>query len=155
MHLLERGHKGSLLAFFHRWIVELHDVNDLGASASAIISNNTATGSTYNGIALDSVSGAVVSHNTTNNNGSGNAGDAGIGIYSSFFSSTNNTIDNNKSSKNNGDGIFVDSGSMGNTLDHNELKDNSNFDAEDQDRTWQSFSGRQSNKLVTIGTVRH
>ena len=49
-----------------------------------------------------------------------------------MFNSTNNTIDHNDSGNNNGDGIFADLTSTGNVFVHNQLSNNTNFDAEDQ-----------------------
>jgi parallel beta-helix repeat protein len=91
------------------------------------IDHNQVTRSTFNGIVLDTTTGAKVNYNTTDNNGSGNPGDGGIAL----LNSTNNTVAHNESKNNHGDGIFADPGSTGNTFDHNELGGNTKFDAED------------------------
>lgn len=105
-------------------------IYDLGSHDNVVIAHNKVTRNTVNGITLVSTSGARIDHNTTNNNGSSNSAFLGGGI--ALFLSTNNTIDQNKSDNNNGDGIFVDSGSTGNTFTQNQLKGNTRFDAEDQ-----------------------
>jgi hypothetical protein len=106
--------------------------NDIGISDSggsgAVITDNQVTASTSLGIVVRTASGVQVGHNTTNFNGSGKPGDAGIalnGVTSSFFQ-------NNQSEHNNGDGIFVDNISSGNQFLLNQLKFNALFDAEDQ-----------------------
>jgi parallel beta-helix repeat protein len=105
-------------------------IYDLGSHDNVVIDHNKITRSTVNGITLVSTSGARIDHNTTDNNGSSNSAFLGGGI--ALFLSTNNTIDHNKSNNNKGDGIFVDSGSTGNTFMQNQLKGNTRFDAEDQ-----------------------
>ncbi|HEY7331210.1 MAG TPA: right-handed parallel beta-helix repeat-containing protein [Gemmataceae bacterium] len=123
-------------------------INDQG-SDNAVMEHNYISENTTNGILLVSTSGARIDHNTIDHNGSGNSGDGGIALYSS----TNNTIDHNTSSHNNGDGIFVDSTSTGNTISHNKLRHNTNFDAEDQStgtgtagtgNTWTKNHGKTS-----------
>lgn len=125
-------------------------IYDLGSHDNVVIDYNKITGSTVNGITLVSTSGARIDYNTTDSNGSGNSGDGGIALYSS----TNNIIDHNTSNNNNGDGIFVDSTSTGNTLSRNRLRGNTNFDAEDQStgtgtagtgNTWTRNHGQTSN----------
>jgi parallel beta-helix repeat protein len=133
--------------------------NDVGiysfGATGPDIDHNQVTGSTFDGIILDTTTGAQVSHNTTDNNGFGDhtsntTGDGGIAL----FNSTNNTIDHNESANNKGDGIFADSASTGNVFDHNQLSGNSNFDAEDQStgsgtggtgNTWSHNHGTTSN----------
>jgi parallel beta-helix repeat protein len=128
--------------------------NDVGiydqGSDNVVIEHNRISENTTNGILLVSTSGARIDYNTTDHNGSGNSGDSGIALYNS----TNNIIDHNTSNHNNGDGIFVDSTSAGNTFSQNRLRDNSQFDAEDQSKgtgtagtgnTWTNNSGQSSN----------
>ncbi len=105
-------------------------IYDLGSQDNAVIDRNKVTWSTVNGITLVSTSGARIEHNTTDHNGSSNSAFLGGGI--ALFLSTNNIVDHNTSNHNIGDGIFVDSGSTGNTFSHNHLRENTRFDAEDQ-----------------------
>jgi parallel beta-helix repeat protein len=133
--------------------------NDVGiysfGATAPDIDHNQITGSTFNGIVLDTTTGAQVNHNTTDNNGFGDntgnpTGDGGIAL----FNSTNNTVDHNESSNNKGDGIFADSASTGNVFDHNQMAGNTNFDAEDLSigsgtagtgNTWSKNHGKTSN----------
>lgn len=106
--------------------------NDVGIyvfqpSGTVDIDHNTVTQSTFDGIELDTTSGAVVSHNSTDNNGTA-VGGAGIRL---FDSSTGNSLDHNESS-NNAYGIFVEVGSGGNTFAQNQLSNNSVVDADDE-----------------------
>jgi len=105
-------------------------IYDLGSHDNVVIDHNRITGSTVNGITLVSTSGARIDQNTTDNNGSSSSAFLGGGI--ALFLSTNNIIDHNTSNNNTGDGIFVDSGSTGNTFSQNQLRGNTRFDAEDQ-----------------------
>jgi len=152
--------------------------NDLGIAVQGAtgpeISDNRVTDSTFEGILVEETSGAEVSHNRvtdsgvagialvlstetlvrdnkTDDNGSGAAGEGGIVLVGS----TNNTIVGNRSNDNNGDGIFVDALSTGNTFSRNHLRDNSNLDAEDQStgsgtagtaNTWVHNHGETDNK---------
>jgi parallel beta-helix repeat protein len=107
-------------------------IDAIGANGSTI-DHNQVTGSTFDGILLDTTSGATVDHNTTNNNGFGDSsanrpGDGGIALVGS----TNNTITQNTSNSNKGDGICVDPASTGNSFDHNQTSGNTRFDVEDE-----------------------
>ena len=111
--------------------------NDVGiysyGATGPKISNNTASHNNFNGIVLDTTTGAAVYGNTTDKNGAGDntgmpTGDGGIAL----FGSTGNTIYDNESKNNTGDGIFADPTSTGNSFTHNTLGGNSNYDAEDQ-----------------------
>jgi parallel beta-helix repeat protein len=111
--------------------------NDVGVysfgATSPNINHNEITRNTFNGIILDTTTGAQVKYNLTNNNGFGDltgnpTGDGGIAL----FNSKNNTVDHNTSNNNKGDGVFVDSASTGNVFTYNHLNSNSIFDAEDQ-----------------------
>jgi parallel beta-helix repeat protein len=123
-----------------------YGIYSFGATAPDI-DHNQITGSTFNGIVLDTTTAAQVNHNTTDNNGSNNPNRFGIadgGI--ALFNSTNNTVDHNESSDNNGDGIFVDSTSTGNMFDHNQLSGNTRYDAEDQSTGAGTDTGNTWNK---------
>jgi parallel beta-helix repeat protein len=113
------------------------------------IDDNKCTGATYNGIYLDSTTASQVTNNKTDHNGTNNAGDGGIALTNS----TGNTIDQNDSDKNQGDGIYLDEGSTGNTLNHNCMTHNTNLDAEDLStgtgtsgtgNTWKHNNGKTS-----------
>jgi parallel beta-helix repeat protein len=136
--------------------------NDVGIwvfdAASPTISNNSASGSTFYGIALDSaggsgVTGATVSNNNSSNNGSSNnladginiantsgstfsnnttTGNSGSG-FNLFANNTNNVFTNNRSTSNQQYGFWVeDSTSSGNTINQNTFTKNTLFDAFDQ-----------------------
>jgi parallel beta-helix repeat protein len=92
--------------------------------AKVVLDHNEVPGSTFDGIDLDGITGAVVSHNQVSNSTQGN----GIAL---FDNSTGNTLDHNESDNNGNDGIFVEAGSTGNTFSHNRMNGNGNFDAED------------------------
>jgi parallel beta-helix repeat protein len=126
-------------------------IYDLGSHDNVVIDYNKITGSTVNGITLVSTRGARIEYNTTNSNGSSSSAFLGGGI--ALFLSTNNVVDHNTSKNNTGDGIFVDSGSTGNTFSQNQLRGNTRFDAEDQsigtgtagtDNTWTKNHGQTS-----------
>ncbi len=138
--------------------------NDVGiysyGATGPDIDHNQVTGSTFDGIILDTTTGAQVSHNTTDDNGFGDntgnpTGDGGIALFNSPGGvSTGNTIDHNESSGNKGDGIFVDSASTSNVFDQNQLSGNTNLDAEDLStgsgtagtgNTWTHNHGKTSN----------
>jgi parallel beta-helix repeat protein len=105
--------------------------NDIGIIAvggtGLVIDHNRVSHSTFFGIVLDGAAHSQVSDNTTDRNGSNQAGDAGIAL----INASNNTVDHNKSDHNRGDGIFVDASSTTNTLTDNRLHGNTSFDAED------------------------
>jgi parallel beta-helix repeat protein len=128
--------------------------NDFGiyayGASGAMIDHNQVTGSTWDGIYLDTTNSATVDHNTTNNNGSGNSGDGGIALSNS----KNNTITQNTSNSNKGDGICADTKSTGNSFDHNQTSGNTLFDVEDDSsvagtastaNTWTNTKGQKSN----------
>jgi parallel beta-helix repeat protein len=132
-----------------------YGIDSFGATGP-VIDHNQITGSTVNGIILDTTTGAQVNHNTTDNGGAGNSGDGGIALYNS----TNNTVDHNESDNNTGDGIFADPLSTGNEFDHNKLSGNSNFDAEDRStgsgtagtgNTWSKNHGTTSSPAGLVG----
>ena len=136
------------------------DGNDVGidcfGATKPDIDHNECDNDTFNGIVLDTTTGADVNHNTTDQDGQGtfdpadHAVDGGIVLYSA----TSNTIDHNESKNNKGDGIFADKPSTGNTFDHNETGGNTRFDAEDLStgtgtagtaNTWTQNHGNTSN----------
>jgi parallel beta-helix repeat protein len=138
--------------------------NDVGIYAfetnGAMIDHNQVTGSTFDGIVLDTTSGSTVDHNTTNNNGFGDrssnpTGDGGIAL----FSSTNNTVTQNTSNSNKGDGICADTNSTGNSFYHNQTRGNTLFDIEDDpkaagtdgtENTWTYNKGQKSNRAGLV-----
>lgn len=144
--------------------------NDIGIyvaggtpSTKVSIDHNQANDNTFSGIVLDTTSGAVVSHNTTNDNGSDNPYDGGIVL----FNASNNVIDHNDSRNNFGDGILVSgdtpTSSSGNRFDDNHLKGNNNYDAEDQTtgtgtagtaNVWTKNHGKTSNTTPSLFASR-
>jgi nitrous oxidase accessory protein NosD len=110
------------------------------------LAHNQISDSTFEGIDLDGVSGALLCENHIANSG----GD-GIAL---FDHSTGNRLEQNHSDKNGQDGIFVETGSTGNTFIQNDLQHNGNFDAEDlttgagthgTGNTWIRNHGKTSN----------
>jgi parallel beta-helix repeat protein len=132
--------------------------NDIGIDAivanGSKIDHNQVTGSTFDGIVLDSTTGATLDYNTTNNNGfrdssSNPTADAGIALVNS----KNNTITQNTSNSNQGDGIWVDAASTGNSFAQNQTSGNTSFNVEDDStgtgtagtaNTWARTKGQKS-----------
>ena len=129
--------------------------NDIGIDAivanGSKIDHNQVTGSTFDGIVLDSTTGATLDHNTTNNNGFGDSAsnptaDAGIALVNS----KNNTITQNTSNSNKGDGIYVDAASTGNSFAQNQTSGNTSFNVED-DSTGAGTAGTANTWAKTKG----
>jgi parallel beta-helix repeat protein len=138
--------------------------NDVGiyayGASGAMIDHNQVTGSTFDGIVLDTTSGSTVDHNTTNNNGFGDrsstpTGDGGIVLVAS----TNNTVTQNTSNSNKGDGICADTNSTGNSFYQNQTRGNTLFDIEDDPKaagtdgtanTWTYNKGQKSNRAGLV-----
>jgi len=129
--------------------------NDIGIIAvggtGLVIDHNHVSHSTFFGIVLDGSTHSQVSYNTTNHNGSNQAGGAGIALVSA----SHNTVDHNTSAHNRGDGILVDSSSTGNTITDNRLRGYTNFDAEDDStgtgtggtaNLWRENQGKTDNR---------
>jgi parallel beta-helix repeat protein len=90
--------------------------DDFGAA----VTGNNIRGNTFVGVEFDNSSGVVIDHNRLTGNGSGNTADGGIYL----FQSKNNLVAHNQIHNNNGSGIFLDAGSTGNTIGHNETSGN-------------------------------
>jgi parallel beta-helix repeat protein len=132
--------------------------NDIGIDAIAAngskIDHNQVTASTFDGIVLDSTTGATLDHNTMSYNGFGDSSsnptaDAGIALVNA----KNNTITQNTSNSNKGDGICVDAASTGNSFAQNQTSGNTNFGVEDDStgtgtagtaNTWAKTKGQES-----------
>ena len=101
------------------------DANDVGiwlAGANfAKVRDNAASGSTYDGIALDDQGGPVQNNQVSNNEVTGNG--VGIGLYGAL--TTHNVIKKNEA-EGNGDGVYVGSGATLNRLLQNEAHNNAN-----------------------------
>jgi parallel beta-helix repeat protein len=111
---------------------------DLDSTSNAVsITGNTVTGGADNGISLFSTSNTTVSGNTTSNNKADGIYVGGPGSNAST-ASTSDTIMNNVSNKNGGDGIHSDTLSTGNTFSGNHMKKDVRFDIEDagSGNTW-------------------
>jgi parallel beta-helix repeat protein len=98
-------------------------------NSGAMISNNNSNNNGSDGISLAFTSSSTVANNNTNSNGSTSYAANGISLFSNV---TGCTISNNSSGSNFGDGIEVyDSTSSGNTITGNSLSSNKVFDAAD------------------------
>jgi parallel beta-helix repeat protein len=132
-------------------VVTTSDVGIYALGANGVkIERNLVAKNTFDGIVLDTTTGAVVAENFAYMNGSKNPGDGGIALVNS----TNNVIKDNVSLKNQGVGIYVDSASTGNTIRGNKLRHNAIYDAEDDStgsgtagtgNTWEHNHGKTDN----------
>jgi parallel beta-helix repeat protein len=129
---------------------------DVGVYASSTdgnteIEHNAVSGSTYDGIALEGVSGTKVDGNNSSNNGG-----SGIDLFALVpdsdppVPSTGALIDGNNVEDNQGSGLFADDTTSGNKFTNNSADDNAPYDCEDQSHgtgtagtanTWQKNTG--------------
>jgi parallel beta-helix repeat protein len=90
------------------------------------VSDNQVSGSTYDGITLDtSTGGQFVNNNSSNNTGTYGEG---FGVYGT----TGAYLNNNEADNNATDGFYADSGSSGNTFYSGEAHGNGSSDCEDE-----------------------
>lgn len=122
----------------------------IGTDGGVTIRHNDVSGSTFDGIVLDTATGGQIIDNKSHDNGL--AGGPGIGVYGT----TGATLRDNKLRRNALDGIAVDSGSSGNLLENNKASNNTGFDCEDQSvgagtagtaNTWTNNKGATANPL--------
>jgi len=133
------------------------DSNDVGVYALLTggmrITGNKATNSPWDGIDLDSQSGALVQ----NNSAVGNQ-EIGFGLFSVSSSVLYlNNAKNNGSDARPGGGLYVDSGSSGNTMRSNRASGNYPYDCEDDSsgsgtaHTANTWAGNQGNSSLPAG----
>jgi len=106
--------------------------NDYGVLGDSIITNSTTVGqgvaignnlifsNAFVGVEIDNSSGVNISNNVIHFNGSDNYQDGGIFLYNS----TSNLVFSNTVTVNNGNGIFIDATSTGNTISSNVFQAN-------------------------------
>lgn len=107
------------------------DSNDVGVYAILVgggvsVKGNTATASTYDGIALDAATGSTVTDNDSNGN------DVGIGLYSISGPTTGVLLKGNKAANNATYGFYADSGTSNNTFRDGKASGSGVFDCRDE-----------------------